>query len=86
MRDDVLVMVEGRIRFAGPPAALARVAGAQVWRQRGVPPGDARASWPLPDGTHRCLGTPPPDAELLAPTLEDGYLLVGWSGLFEAPA
>jgi ABC-2 type transport system ATP-binding protein len=84
--DDVLVMLDGRIRFAGPPDALARVAQARVWRHHGTPPSDARATWQLPDGSHRCLGAPPPDAQLLEPTLEDGYLLVRSSGLFETPA
>lgn len=82
--DDVLVMLDGRIAFAGTPGALARMAEGRVWRQDGPPPPDARASWQLPDGSHRCLGTPPHQAELLSPALEDGYLLVRASGLLEA--
>jgi ABC-2 type transport system ATP-binding protein len=74
--DTVLVLDEGRIRFAGTPGQLAAVAAGRSWVQPGLPPPDVRASWRLTDGRHRCLGTPPPVAELVPPTLEDGYLLV----------
>jgi ABC-2 type transport system ATP-binding protein len=34
----------------------------------------ATVSWRQGDGRHRHVGEPPAGAELLAPTLEDGYL------------
>lgn len=74
--DTVLVMSEGSVRFTGTPARLASVAAGRTWVQGHLPPPDVRASWRLADGRHRCLGTPPPGAELVEPTIEDGYLLV----------
>jgi ABC-2 type transport system ATP-binding protein len=35
---------------------------------------DAIVSWRQGDGRHRHIGEPPVGSELLAPTLEDGYL------------
>ena len=77
----VLVLAGGRARWHGTPAALARLAAGRVWE---VPPGapvtasaGAWRSWPRPDGSLRCLGTPPPGVALVAPTGEDGYLLLG---------
>jgi ABC-2 type transport system ATP-binding protein len=74
--DVVVVLVDGRVRFVGSPAQLAAQAQGRAWVQSGLPPPDVRASWCQVDGTHRCLGTPPPGARLVPPTLEDGYLLV----------
>ncbi|MGI9645573.1 MAG: ABC transporter ATP-binding protein [Ilumatobacteraceae bacterium] len=74
--DSVLVLVDGRIRFTGSPSSLAERAAGRTWLQDDLPPPGVRASWRRADGRHRCLGTPPPGAELVAPTLEDGYLLV----------
>ncbi len=74
--DTVLVIAGGSIRFAGSPGRLAALAAGRTWVQTDLPPPDVRASWRLVDGRHRCLGRPPADAELVEPTLEDGYLLV----------
>ena len=74
--DTVVVVGAGRVLFAGRPALLAAHATGRVWRQAGFPPPAVRASWRQPDGTHRCLGHPPADAELVEPTLEEGYLIV----------
>jgi ABC-2 type transport system ATP-binding protein len=74
--DTVIVLDDGLIRFSGTPERLAAVAAGRTWVQPGLPPPDVRASWRLADGRTRCLGTPPPGADLVAPTLEDGYLLV----------
>ena len=75
--DRILVMASGRIRFDGSPDRLIERAENRAWIQQTAPePATTRASWPTSDGRHRCLGTPPPGAELVEPTLEDGYLLV----------
>ncbi len=73
--DTVLVLIEGRLQFVGSPRSLADSARGRAWIQQGEPVG-ARASWRLADGRHRCLGSPPPGASLVDPTLEDGYLLL----------
>jgi len=73
--DGVVVVNEGRVLFVGSPAALAQRAAGRAWAQPDAPIDTVRASWLQADGTHRCLGTPPPGATLVAPTLEDGYLL-----------
>ena len=72
------VLDRSRLVWSGTPAALAATAAGRVWRSASAPLGSAavRASWRRPDGSHRCVGTPPPGAELLAPTLEDAYLLL----------
>lgn len=74
--DTVIVLDEGRVRFAGTPQGLERVAAGHTWIQDGLPPPSVRASWRLADGRHRCLGTPPAGAPVVAPTIEDGYLLL----------
>jgi len=74
--DTVLVIADGSIRFAGSPGRLAALAAGRTWVQTDLPPPDVRASWRLVDGRHRCLGQPPAGAELVEPTLEDGYLLI----------
>ncbi|MFD0393912.1 hypothetical protein ACFQ3Z_22215 [Streptomyces nogalater] len=45
-----------------------------MWSSGGRDPG-AKAGWRTGTGTFRNVGDPPPGAELLEPTLEDGYLL-----------
>lgn len=75
--DRVVVVIAGAVRFTGTPAELTGVAAGRAWVQRDLPPPTARATWRRDDGSHRCLGWPPPGAELVPPTLEDGYLLVG---------
>ncbi len=73
--DTVLVLIEGRLRFVGRPDALATTAAGRAWIQDQEPVG-VRATWRLADGRYRCLGSPPPGADLVDPTLEDGYLLL----------
>ena len=73
--DTVLVLIEGRLRFVGRPEVLASTAAGKAWIQDREPI-EVRATWRLADGRHRCLGSPPPGAELVDPTLEDGYLLL----------
>ena len=74
--DAVLVLHSGRIVFADAPERLAAVATNRVWVQAQPPGPDARASWRRADGSHRCLGMPPPGAATEPPTVEDGYLLL----------
>jgi ABC-2 type transport system ATP-binding protein len=74
--DTVLVLDDGVVRFAGPPERLASMARGRTWVQHELPPPGVRASWRLADGRHRCLGTPPPGADLVDPTIEDGYLII----------
>lgn len=71
----VLVVADGIGRFTGTAAGLTRLAEGRVWI---APEAPARAlrSWRQPDGTHRCIGDPPPGATPAQPTMEDGYLLL----------
>ena len=71
----VYVMFSGRIRFAGTPAGLAALADGRVWEDDTQDPVAIR-SWLTAEGTYRHLGDPPAGAELVAPTLDDGYLLL----------
>ncbi|MEU1270817.1 ABC transporter ATP-binding protein [Streptomyces sp. NPDC005799] len=70
----VLVMVGGRIRFDGTPAELTARAAGRVWSSTERDPG-AKAGWRTGTGSFRNVGLPPVGADLLEPTLEDGYLL-----------
>ncbi|MER6674420.1 ABC transporter ATP-binding protein [Streptomyces sp. NPDC000983] len=70
----VLVMAGGRIHFDGTPAELTAQAAGRVWSSTERAP-HAKAGWRTGAGTFRNVGDPPPGADLLEPTLEDGYLL-----------
>jgi ABC-2 type transport system ATP-binding protein len=72
---DVVVLHEGRVRFQGTPARLAALADGRVWFADTRDP-QADVAWRASDGRHRNLGTPPPGAAAVEPTLEDGYLLL----------
>jgi len=77
---DVVVLHQGRVHFQGSPAELTSFASGKVWYadQR-----DARATlaWRTGEGRYRNLGDAPAGVETVAPTLEDGYLLlIGMSG------
>jgi ABC-2 type transport system ATP-binding protein len=77
----VVVIHHGTIRFDGTASELAEVARGRVWvaAQRDA---GAQLSWRTGDDRHRNIGDPPPGAELLEPTIDDGYLLlVGETGL-----
>ncbi|MEV6763371.1 ABC transporter ATP-binding protein [Streptomyces sp. NPDC051105] len=71
----VIVLAGGRVRFDGTPAELTARAAGRVWSSTERAPG-ARAGWRTGTGTFRNVGDPPAGADLLEPTLEDGYLLV----------
>jgi ABC-2 type transport system ATP-binding protein len=82
----VVVMLDGRALFEGTPRELIDVAAGRVWlsSERSLA---ARLSWRNADGAHRNIGDAPSGAELVAPTLEDGYLLlVGERALAEDEA
>ena len=72
---DVVVLDSGRVLFQGSPSALTDVAAGRVWIADDRS-GGAELVWRTAEGRFRHLGTPPPDAVLVEPTLEDGYLLL----------
>ena len=74
--DVIWVLHRSTIVFADAPARLAGLAAGRTWVQDDPPPSDVRASWRLANGSYRCLGLPPPQATIVEPRLEDGYLLV----------
>jgi ABC-2 type transport system ATP-binding protein len=74
--DRVVVMDLGRITFDGTPVELAAVANGQVWLADRPDP-EALVSWRTGEGRHRNVGTAPVGAELITPTVQDGYLLLG---------
>jgi ABC-2 type transport system ATP-binding protein len=72
----VVVLLRGRVHFAGSPSELAATAADRVWvaDQRYT---RAYLSWRGGDNRWRHIDEHPPDAaELVAPTVEDGYLLL----------
>jgi len=75
----VVVMHEGVIHFDGSPGELAERARGQVWLAEDRHP-HARLSWRTGDGRHRNIGEAPVGAELVEPTIEDGYLLLVGAG------
>ncbi|GIF36092.1 ABC transporter ATP-binding protein [Actinoplanes xinjiangensis] len=71
----VVVLAGGTVRFDGSPADLSAHAAGRVWHSDQRDPG-AVAGWRTGQGSVHNIGTPPPGAALLDPTLEDGYLLL----------
>jgi ABC-2 type transport system ATP-binding protein len=71
----VVVMLDGSALFEGTPKELTNVAAGRVWLASERSP-SARLSWRNPDGAHRNIGDAPDAADLVTPTLEDGYLLL----------
>jgi len=71
----VHVMFAGGVRFTGTPAELAALAAGRVWEDDHQDP-QAIRSWITSTGTFRHLGEPPADAQVVDPTLDDGYLLL----------
>lgn len=79
--DRVIVLDNGQVLFDGNPAGLSDRAAGRVWlsEQR---PATAHITWRVSSGEYRSLGDPPEGAQLIAPTIEDGYLiLVGAVGM-----
>jgi ABC-2 type transport system ATP-binding protein len=81
----VVVLDHGEVAFSGSPPELAALAEGRVWLAERPDPA-ARVSWRTGDGRHRHVGEPPPGAELIAPTVHDGYLLLSGSAQREAVA
>ncbi len=81
--DRVVVMDCGRIAFDGSPAGLAARAEGRVWLAE-ERDSTALASWRTGEGRHRNVGVPPARADLIAPTVQDGYLLVSGGAVEEA--
>jgi ABC-2 type transport system ATP-binding protein len=72
----VVLLLQGRVHFTGTPAELADRAAGRVWTAADRQP-SAHLSWRSGDGRWRHIGDEPPAAaELVAPTVEDGYLLL----------
>jgi ABC-2 type transport system ATP-binding protein len=71
----VYVMFGGRLRFTGTPAELAALAEGRVWEDDRQDP-QAIRSWVTATGAFRHLGEPAAGAQVVAPTLDDGYLLL----------
>jgi ABC-2 type transport system ATP-binding protein len=71
----VVVMLDGQVLFEGTPRELTDVAEGRVWLA-GERAAAARLSWRNADGAHRNIGDAPSGADLVKPTLEDGYLLL----------
>jgi ABC-2 type transport system ATP-binding protein len=72
----VVVLLHGRVQFAGTPSELAATATGRVWAgdERNA---SAHLSWRGADNRWRHIGNQPPaGAELVMPTVEDGYLLL----------
>jgi ABC-2 type transport system ATP-binding protein len=72
----VVVLLKGQVHFAGTPAELAATAAGRVWA---AAERDERAhlSWRGGDNRWRHIGDhPPAGAELVSPTVEDGYLML----------
>ena len=67
--------ITASVRFDGEPERLASVASGRVWIDEGPGPG-AVHSWYTADGSVRSVGTPPGGAQLVEPTIDDGYLLL----------
>jgi ABC-2 type transport system ATP-binding protein len=73
--DRVVVLDHGQITFDGAPSGLAALATGHVWVDA-QPDQRALVSWRTGDGRHRMIGEAPVGAELIAPTVQDGYLLL----------
>jgi ABC-2 type transport system ATP-binding protein len=71
----VIVLHEGRALFDGTPRDLAELARGSVWVADEREPG-ALLSWRTGEGRYRSVGPAPDGAELIDPTIEDGYLLL----------
>ncbi len=72
----VVVMNAGTIRFNGSPTELAATADGQVWEADQRDPA-ADVIWRTSTGRYRHIGTAPAGAEIVPPSIEDAYLLVG---------
>jgi ABC-2 type transport system ATP-binding protein len=80
----VVVMKGGVALLAGTPRDVAEVARGGVWLADARGP-RARLAWRTAEGRYRNVGDAPAGAELVDPTVEDGYLfLLGEEAFVEA--
>ncbi|HYO61188.1 MAG TPA: ABC transporter ATP-binding protein [Actinomycetota bacterium] len=80
----VFVVDRGTCLFSGTPSDLADVGRGKVWLAAEPDP-RARTWWRTGEGMIRNIGDAPSGAQNVAPTVEDGYLLlVGQDGRSEA--
>ncbi len=82
---NVIVLLSGQVRYTGTPAGLAALAEGRVWLAADR---DQRAelAWITGEGRVRHIGDPPPGAQLVAPTVEDGYLVLAGHQAHTAPS
>ena len=73
--DRVVALDQGRVVFDGTPATLAGIAAGRVWVADSID-SSAVVSWRTGEGRHRHIGDAPAGAELIAPTVQVGYLLL----------
>lgn len=71
----VVVLLAGQIRFNGTPTELAALAAGRVWLASERDP-RADLAWVTGEGRVRHIGEPPTGAQLVEPTVEDGYLIL----------
>ncbi len=71
----VIVMNHGTALFSGTPRELADVARGSVWLSA-ERASEARLSYRTGEGRYRNIGPAPANAELVDPTVEDGYLML----------
>ncbi len=71
----VIVLREGSATFDGRPAQLSAIAQGRVW-MAAERDDSAQLWWRTAEGEYRHVGDPPPGARLVAPSIEDGYLLL----------
>ena len=73
--DRVIILDAGKIRFDGTPAELIDIAAGRVWLSA-ERPAKTHIAWRTATGDYRAVGDPPEGAQLIEPTIEDGYLLL----------
>ncbi|HXY73074.1 MAG TPA: ATP-binding cassette domain-containing protein [Actinomycetota bacterium] len=71
----VVVMNHGEVLLSGTPADVAGAATGRVWMTE-TRDAQARLAWRTGEGRYRNIGEAPPGADLVRPSLEDGYLLL----------
>ena len=81
----VVVMDQGVALFDGTPRDLADVARGRVWLSE-ERSSTARLSWRTGEGRQHNIGDAPEGAELVEPSVEDGYLLLVGSSAWEEEA
>ena len=81
----VVVLLGGSVRFDGTPRELADLATDRVWTATNRDP-TADLAWVTAEGRVRHVGQPPPGADIVPPTVEDGYLLLAGRVAIETAA